>query len=90
MGNEDYEIVQTCGACPEQYDVFKGGELVAYLRLRNGYFYASVPDVGGKIVFESDEMKGDGIFENGERVFFISRAIKAVKNHYEAAGVKHD
>jgi len=35
-----YKLVLTCGACPEQYDVFKNGQQVGYLRLRHGFFSA--------------------------------------------------
>lgn len=38
IGN--FTLEQTCGACPEQYDVFKDGEPVAYLRL--GDFVSNV------------------------------------------------
>lgn len=31
-------FVQTCGACPEQYDAMMGDERVGYLRLRLGSF----------------------------------------------------
>lgn len=45
---------QTCGACPEQYDVFDNGRKVGYVRLRHGHLYAAVPDVGGDIVYSHD------------------------------------
>jgi hypothetical protein len=72
-----YELVQTCGACPEQYDVFKGGVQVGYLRLRHGYFYASVPDCPDNVVY-SAEPHGDGIFETDEREFYLTEAVKAI------------
>jgi hypothetical protein len=75
-----YELVQTCGACPEQYDVFKDKKLVGYLRLRHGYFTANYPDVRGKTVYEA-EPKGDGIFEPDERKFYLTSAITAIDNH---------
>ena len=34
----EIKLIQTCGACPEQYDAFIGEEQVGYLRLRHGYF----------------------------------------------------
>lgn len=72
-----YELRMTCGACPEQYDVFKNGSQVGYLRLRHGYFYASVPDASGKIVYEA-EPKGDGIFGYEERQYYLNQAINAI------------
>ncbi len=70
-------LVQTCGGCPEQYDVFEGDELVGYLRLRHGYFYASVPDVGGDIVYEAYP-KGDGMFDPDERDGHLQKAMAAI------------
>ena len=29
-------VIQTCGACPEQYDVFLGDKQIGYVRLRGG------------------------------------------------------
>lgn len=44
---------ETCGACPEQYDVCDPfGKQVGYVRLRWGHLYAEYPDVGGELVYE--------------------------------------
>jgi len=72
-----YDLFLTCSACPEQYDVFRGAERVGYLRLRCGWFYASVPDVSGKIVYEA-EPQGDGCFEPDERDRYLAEAIAAI------------
>lgn len=72
-----YDLEQTCGACPEQYDVFKDGERVGYLRLRHGYFSAQVPDAGGRTVFEGHP-DGYGIFESGERRHYLQAAVVAI------------
>lgn len=73
---EGYKLVETCGACPEQYDVYRHGENVAYLRLRHGYFYAEVPH-GGTMVYEANP-EGDGIFEPDERDHFLTEAVRAI------------
>lgn len=52
---DGYRFVQTCPACPEQYDVFDEGAQVAYIRERHGYSYVECPDIDGERVFESDE-----------------------------------
>jgi hypothetical protein len=77
-----YEIVRTCGCCPEQYDVFKDGKQAAYLRLRHGFFRADVPDCGGETVFRGSP-RGDGIFEDDERDMWLSAAIDAVDAYYK-------
>lgn len=69
-----YKLECTCNACPEQYDVFKNKVPVGYLRLRHGYFTARVPNCSGNVVYEA-EPKGDGIFEEDEREFYLERAI---------------
>ncbi len=77
-----FELVQTCGACPEQYDVFVNGNIVAYLRLRHGYFRADYPDCGGETIYEACP-KGDGIFEPDERDFYLYEAVKAIEKRME-------
>jgi hypothetical protein len=72
-------LVQTCLACPEQYDVFaESGEKVGYLRLRHGLFRAAVPDCGGKVVYES-WTNGDGMFDDDERELELRLAVLAIK-----------
>jgi len=86
----DLEIVQTCYASPEQYDIFitENGERkqIGYLRLRWGHFYAEYPSVGGEMVFEhqfSDGFKGR--FDNDvERKMYMNMALDALyKKHME-------
>lgn len=72
------ELVATCGACPEQYDVFKGKRQIGYLRLRHGYFYAAYPDHGGEVVYHAYP-RGDGCFQDDERAFYLAEAVKALK-----------
>ena len=75
-----YNLIETCGACPEQYDVFLNNEQVGYLRLRHGYFYASVPDCCGNVVYKAYP-KGDGIFDADERMFYLKNAIDAIDEY---------
>jgi len=82
MNINGYELVQTCGACPEQYDVFKDGKQVAYFRLRHGWFRVDVPDCGGETIFESEDSVGDGRFEEDERMGFLTKAVNAVHEYY--------
>lgn len=90
---EDVEIdglklVCTCGACPEQYSVFGAdGKPVGYLRLRHGYFRADVPHAGGETVHESYP-RGDGIFEDGERLAHLTEAVKKIKAWWKNALAK--
>ena len=78
-----YNLKMTCGACPEQYDVFDSeGKQVGYIRLRAGNFRVYYPDTGGELVFyhhfENDSLKG--MFYNEEREFFLTEAVKALHN----------
>ena len=72
------ELIMTCSVCPEQYDAFKGGVQVGYLRLRHGRFYAACPDVGGEEVYEAFP-NGDGEFDDNERDHFLSEAKAAIE-----------
>ena len=84
MNLDGFDFLQTCNACPEQYDVSLNGKQMAYLRLRHGYFYAAVPDCGGEVVYEAHP-KGDGIFEWKEREEYLRLALNAVIMHYHLA-----
>ena len=77
-----YRLVRTCGACPEQYDVLDSQEnVVAYLRLRHGSYTVSVPDVGGKVIYQAFP-QGDGSFEDDERVKYLEESIKNIQRYY--------
>jgi hypothetical protein len=77
-----YRLMRTCGACPEQYDVLDSQEnVVAYLRLRHGSYTVSVPDVGGKVIYQAFP-QGDGIFEDHERVKYLEESIKNIQRYY--------
>ncbi|QIG69178.1 hypothetical protein EVB78_144 [Rhizobium phage RHph_N1_15] len=73
----EIRLVQTCGACPEQYDAFLGDEQVGYLRLRHGHFSVDYPDVGEDTIFDGAP-KGDGIFEDDEREEWLDKAKAAI------------
>lgn len=78
---DDYEFICTCSACPEQYDVFKDGVQVAYLRLRHGRFTVSAPDWSGENIYIANP-DGDGCFTPNERDTYINNALEAIKLHY--------
>ena len=46
-----YNFVQTCEACPEQYDVFYGVDQVGYVRIRYGVLSLYYPDVNGSMIY---------------------------------------
>lgn len=71
---EDIELIQTCFACPEQYDAIVDNEIVGYLRLRHGYFSV---EYKGELVYESSP-NGDGIFDDNERKYYLRKAKKAL------------
>jgi hypothetical protein len=74
-----FKFLRTCGACPEQYDVFDDTDTqVAYLRLRHGRFTVKCPDVGGKLVYH-DHPNGDGCFDADERYEYLSNASRAIE-----------
>ena len=74
----------TCGACPEQYDVFRGDEQVAYVRLRFGRLRVDVPDVGGKTIYISDfDEEYKGVFsDEAERVNYLAEISEVIGKHY--------
>lgn len=78
------KLICTCPACPEQYDVFDAdNKQVGYLRLRHGYFRADVPTCGGETIYASNP-KGDGMFDDDERMTELTAAITAIKESMKA------
>jgi hypothetical protein len=72
------KLVQTCGACPEQYDVYdEGGNQIGYMRLRYGHFSVSYGGPGGPIVYEATTI-GDGIFDPSERDLHLRAGLAAI------------
>lgn len=63
------------GACPEQYDVYKGGKEVGYLRLWWRTFRVEAP-FGNTIC--SFETEGHGCFDPEERMLFLTKGVMAI------------
>lgn len=77
----------TSGACPEQYDVYKGDNLVGYVRLRGGTLRFIYPDVGGETIYEhgfEDDDSYKGCFDSEEeRDFHLTEISKALTGRLE-------
>jgi hypothetical protein len=71
-------LVCTCGGCPEQYDVYLGGEQVGYLRLRHGHFTADALDGELEEEVYSAAPRGDGNFDPGEREAYLTQACMSI------------
>ena len=75
----------TCGACPEQYDVYKGDLQVGYVRLRFGGLRCDYTEVGGETIYThifDDILKG--CFDSGEeRDFHLTEISKALTGRLE-------
>lgn len=76
---DEFKLVLTSWACPEQYNAYLSDRQVGYLRLRHGYFSVDVPTPMSKRVFASIESIGDGQFHKSEREFFLREAINAIR-----------
>lgn len=66
------------GACPEQYNVYKKDVEVGYLRLRHGRFRAECFVNGETKVVYTACPNGDGIFDDEERIAFLTQAVEAI------------
>jgi hypothetical protein len=80
MEIDGLKLVQTCRACPEQYDVLdEDHNVVGYLRLRHGMFRVDYPNCGGETIYTAFP-KGDGAFyDSKERNYYLGMAVKAIK-----------
>ena len=82
---QDLEFKQTCGACPEQYDVFKDGKQVGYVRLRWGNLSCRYPDHNGDAIYAEsfdDAWKG-GFDDANERNKYLLEIANALNNYLE-------
>jgi hypothetical protein len=59
------DLVLTCSAAPEQYDVRRDGKPAGYIRARSG-FTVDYPDAGGEELY-SGSQDGFGAFTDHER-----------------------
>lgn len=73
------KLIQTCGACPEQYDVYLDADCIGYMRLRHGYFRAEYRDT----TVYTCSPKGDGCFKDDERVKYLNEACRAIIKAHE-------
>jgi hypothetical protein len=77
-----FYFLQTCPACPEQYDVYtKNGQQVGYVRLRWGELRVDYPKVGCEVIYQhkfEDNMKG-GFDNQKERDEYLSNIVEALK-----------
>jgi len=73
-------FVKTCGACPEQYDIYWKRLYVGYARLRHSTFRVDAPGCGLETVY-SARPEGDGIFaDETERVEHLTcGAVELIK-----------
>lgn len=93
---DELRTVMTCGAFPEQYDVYDGDKMVGYLRLRSGYFtgeavqgdalrWTTKPILVYRHEWPDEYM---GAFDSDtERDEHVAAALAAIRSHYESAGV---
>lgn len=69
-----FQLVQTCGACPEAYDVMFNGEEIGDMYLRHDSFTVTYQ---GRTVY-AVQPRGDGIFEYEEREHYLNQGKLAI------------
>lgn len=70
------EFVCTCQACPEQYDVFKDGKQVAYVRLRWSHLRVDVPECGQTTIYSEE-------YNDEDRRPQLTKIAERINKHYE-------
>jgi hypothetical protein len=75
---DGYVLARTCFCCPEQYDAYKGGKKVGYIRLRHGTFRVDYPDCMQENLLIMQGMEGDGLFYDDERPEYLRMAVKEI------------
>lgn len=79
------DFKKTCDACPEQYDVFKDGNQVGYVRLRWGGLSCRYPNhEGDEIYSESFQDAWKGCFDDdNERNKYLLIIANELNNYLE-------
>lgn len=72
-----YRLELTCGANPEQYDVYIDNRYVGYMKLKNGHFH--VIDAGGNCVYKT-RPHGENCFKDNERVMHLNAGCRAFED----------
>lgn len=79
----EFDVSMLCGGCPEQYEIYRKGKQVLYVRLRYGGLSAWYPDESGESIYQhrfSDNYKG---------VFVDSEERNRYFNEIYDAYIKH-
>lgn len=80
----NFDFERTCGACPEQYDVYLEGNQVGYVRLRWGSLRCDYPNVGGETIYQHSFRDAfSGCFDNDEqRDYHLDLIAQTVYNRF--------
>ena len=80
---DGYELRCTCLALPEQYDVYRDGAQVGYIRFRWGVLRVDVPDAGGETVLclepDGNYNELSGMFRDEDRQPLLEQSVRAIK-----------
>jgi hypothetical protein len=84
VNDTNLDFFMTCGACPEQYDVFINDKQVGYVRLRGGALRAAYPDVEADYTYEVYfDNVWKGCFEDdNERDFYLDKIAEHLYNKF--------
>lgn len=81
-GSHVMNLIQTCSACPEQYDLKSvlDMSMLAYFRLRFGYFRVDFGDCGGETIygFHLDDTWAGAFDSEEQRIEQLSKGIEKV------------
>lgn len=83
-GKPTYRFIQTCCACPEQYEVVdyeNSDNELAYVRYRYGSLRVDIPN-GDTIYAKSIGGEYSGCFEDEEREYYLQVISNEVYNYY--------
>lgn len=79
----EFNVSMSCAGCPEQYEVYRKGQQLLYIRLRYGRLTVWYPDESGEVIFQhrfSDNYKG--VFESiEERNMYFNEIYDAYIKH---------
>jgi hypothetical protein len=80
---EKFKLIESCGGCPQVFDIYYNDEYVGYMQLRHGYFRV-VYSKTDEVVYEGEPPNSDGIFDWDVRDLYLNRGCQAIWDTMQA------
>ncbi len=78
----EFDFVEICSDCPQDYNIYRNGELVGYAQTCYGYFF-TVCTKDEIRVYENGDIDGYDALSMDERDAELTKAVNCLREHLE-------